>query len=187
MRVLLMGPPGSGKGTQGTRLAGRLGRPHISTGDIFRANVGQGTALGRQAQRFLDAGEYVPDHVTNQMLRNRLAEPDAGQGFVLDGYPRTLDQVQTLDAVLSEHRTAIDRVVELVVDKAELLGRLLERARTSGRSDDTESVITQRQAIYERETGSLLGAYEKRGLLLRVDGVGDVDTVQDRIAQALGS
>ncbi|GAB7007023.1 adenylate kinase [Nocardioides sp. AN3] len=187
MRVLLMGPPGSGKGTQGARLAGRLGRPHISTGDLFRAHVHQQTELGRQAQRFMDAGEYVPDHVTNAMLRDRLAEPDVGRGFVLDGYPRTLDQVQTLDAVLSEHRAAVDRVVELVVDKAELLGRLLERARTGGRTDDTESVIMQRQAVYERETSSLLAAYERRGLLCRVDGVGDVDAVQRRIGVALES
>lgn len=185
MRLILMGPPGAGKGTQAERLAERLGVPKVSTGDIFRSNVADGTELGRTAQRYMDAGAYVPDEVTNEMVRHRLAQPDAESGFVLDGYPRTLDQVQTLDAILAELGRGIDAVVSLDVDSEELVARLLDRARTSGRSDDTEEVIRHRQQVYLDETAPLLDQYGERDLLVRVDGVGAVDDVAARVLAAL--
>ncbi len=185
MRLLIMGPPGAGKGTQAVALAERVGGAHISTGDIFRANVQEQTDLGREAQRYMDAGEYVPDEVTNAMVRDRLAQDDARDAFILDGYPRTLDQVSTLDAILSELGTELDGVVELVVDPEELIARLLKRAETSGRSDDTEEVIRHRQEVYTAETAPLLDVYGQRGLLHKVDGVGDVDEVASRIDAAL--
>lgn len=187
MRLLIMGPPGAGKGTQAVGLAARLGGAHISTGDIFRANVAEQTDLGRTAQRYMDAGEYVPDEVTNAMVRDRLAQADARDAFVLDGYPRTVDQVATLDAILAEFGSELDAVVSLVVDPEELIGRLLKRAETSGRADDTEAVIRHRQEVYTAETAPLLAVYGDRGLLREVDGVGAVDEVGTRIAAALGA
>ncbi|KHL17150.1 adenylate kinase [Mumia flava] len=184
MRLLFMGPPGAGKGTQATLLAEKLGIPHISTGDIFRANVSEGTELGRKAQSYMDKGEYVPDEVTNAMVRDRLAADDARVGFLLDGYPRTVDQVDTLDAILADLGESLEAVVELVVDREELIARLLKRAETSGRTDDTEEVIRHRQEVYEQTT-PLLSVYRDRGLLVQVDGVGDVDDVQARILSAL--
>ncbi|WP_370616199.1 adenylate kinase [Mumia sp. Pv 4-285] len=183
-RLLFMGPPGAGKGTQATLLADKLGIPHISTGDIFRANVSQGTELGLKAQSYMDKGEYVPDEITNAMVRDRLGEPDARTGFLLDGYPRTVDQVDTLDGILDELGEKLDAVVEIVVDSEELISRLLKRAETSGRTDDTEEVIRHRQEVYEQTT-PLLAVYAERGLLVQVDGIGDVDDVQARILAAL--
>lgn len=185
MRLLIMGPPGAGKGTQAVTLAERIGGAHISTGDIFRANVRDQTELGRTAQRYMDAGEYVPDEVTNAMVEARLAEPDARESFILDGYPRTVDQVDTLDRILEGLGTRLDHVLELVVDPEELIQRLLKRAETSGRADDTEDVIRHRQEVYTAETAPLLAVYGERGIVIEVDGMGEVDEVTQRITDAL--
>jgi adenylate kinase len=187
MRLLIMGPPGAGKGTQAVGLAQRIGGAHISTGDIFRANVRDQTELGRTAQRYMDAGEYVPDEVTNAMVKDRLAQDDAKEAFILDGYPRTVDQVAKLDTILAELGQELDGVIELVVDPEELIQRLLKRAETSGRADDTEDVIRHRQDVYTAETAPLLEVYGSRGLLIEVDGVGDVDEVARRIDAVLPS
>jgi len=187
MRLLIMGPPGAGKGTQAVSLAERIGGAHISTGDIFRANVRDQTELGQAAQRYMDAGEYVPDEVTNAMVKDRLAQDDARDAFILDGYPRTVDQVATLDAILDELGTRLDGVIELVVDPEELIQRLLKRAETSGRADDTEEVIRHRQDVYTAETAPLLEVYGSRGILIEVDGMGEVDQVTHRIDAALPS
>ena len=185
MRLLIMGPPGAGKGTQAVGLAERIGGAHISTGDIFRANVRDQTELGRTAQRYMDAGEYVPDEVTNAMVKDRLAQDDARDAFILDGYPRTVDQVSTLDGILDSLGTKLDGVIELVVDPEELIQRLLKRAETSGRADDTEAVIRHRQEVYTAETAPLLEVYGSRGIVIEVDGMGDVDEVTQRIDAAL--
>ncbi|HEX6197774.1 MAG TPA: adenylate kinase [Jiangellaceae bacterium] len=186
-RLLIMGPPGSGKGTQAARIADRLGIPAISTGDIFRANISEGTPLGLEAKRHVDSGGYVPDSVTNAMLRERLDADDATHGFLLDGYPRTVAQVEFLDEVLAEHGAKIDRVIELVVDREETVQRLLARARDEGRTDDSEDVIRKRQQIYAEETAPLLRLYDERKLLIRVDGMGEIDEVADRLAAAIGA
>ena len=185
MRMIFMGPPGAGKGTQAAVVAERFGIPAISTGDIFRANVGEGTPLGVEAKKYMDAGEYVPDSVTNEMVRNRLAEADAAPGFLLDGYPRTLAQVEELDGMLAATGDSLDAVVVLTVDTDELVARLLKRAETSGRSDDTEDVIRHRQDVYTEQTAPLIEVYRERGLLLEVDGLGEVDEVSARILSAL--
>ncbi|GAA1830836.1 adenylate kinase [Nocardioides marinus] len=185
MRMIFMGPPGAGKGTQAAVVAERFGIPAISTGDIFRANVGEGTPLGLEAKRYMDAGEYVPDSVTNNMVRDRLAQPDAEPGFLLDGYPRTLAQVEELDGMLAASGTALDAVVVLTVDSEELVQRLLKRAETSGRSDDTEEVIRHRQDVYTEQTAPLIDVYRERGLLLEVDGLGEVPEVSERIFAVL--
>lgn len=186
-RLLIMGPPGSGKGTQAGIVAGRLGVPAISTGDIFRANVKDGTPLGREAERYMNAGDYVPDEVTNEMVRDRLNQPDAAEGFLLDGYPRTLAQVDFLDSVLAGQQVKLDRVIELVVDVEEVVGRLVARGGAEGRDDDDEGVIRRRQQLYASETAPLTRVYAERGLLERVDGLGSVDEVASRIAAALGA
>jgi len=186
MRMLIMGPPGAGKGTQASVIAGRLGIPAISTGDIFRASVTQGTPLGVQAKQYMDAGEYVPDEVTNDMVRDRLREPDARDGFLLDGYPRTLAQVDFLDGVLAERGQALERVLELTVDTEEVVARLLRRALDQGRTDDTEDVVRRRLEVYTEQTAPLLAVYRDRGLLVQVDGLGPIDQVTDRALEALG-
>jgi adenylate kinase len=185
--LILTGPPGSGKGTQAKVLAGRLGVPIISTGDIFRASVAGGTELGRKAQQYLDAGEYVPDEVTNAMVRERLAEDDTRSGFVLDGYPRTLDQVAMLDDLLAEQDRRLDAVVELEVDPDELVQRLLRRAELEHRSDDTEEVIRRRLQVYAEQTLPLIEEYAKRGLVMPVDGAGEMHEVSQRILQVAES
>ena len=185
-RLVVMGPPGAGKGTQAARLAGHLGVPAISTGDIFRANVAERTELGQQAQRYMDAGEYVPDEVTNAMVADRLSDADvSSKGFLLDGYPRTEAQVAELDGMLEGAGVALDRVVELTAETDELVKRLLGRAAEQGRSDDTESVIRRRLEVYGEQTAALVDVYEARGLLVRVDGLGTVDEVTDRLIAAL--
>ncbi len=186
MRLILMGPPGAGKGTQAVVIADRLGIPHISTGDIFRANVSQGTPLGIEAKRYMDAGEYVPDAVTNAMVRDRLAQDDARAGFLLDGYPRTLEQVGELDAMLRSMDVEVSRVLELTVDLDEVVQRLVKRAAEQGRADDTEDVIRRRLEVYAEQTAPLTSLYSSRGLLARVDGMGSVDEVTDRLLAALG-
>jgi adenylate kinase len=185
MRLILLGPPGAGKGTQAKRLAERLGVPAISTGDIFRANVSSGTELGVLAKSYMDSGEYVPDSVTNDMVRGRLAEPDAAKGFLLDGYPRTTAQVEVLDGMLAEAGLGIDAVVELTADADEVVQRLLKRAEIEGRADDTEDVIRRRLEVYAEQTAPLTDLYGARGLVRKVDGMGAVDEVTDRLAKAL--
>jgi adenylate kinase len=186
MRLVLMGPPGAGKGTQAGFIAGLLGIPHISTGDIFRSNVSQGTPLGLEAKRYMDAGDYVPDDVTNAMVRDRLAEQDCIPGFLLDGYPRTVEQVEELDAMLTANDHSLDAVVELVVDVDEVVSRLVRRAADQGRSDDTEDVIRRRLHVYFDQTAPLIAVYDSHGLLIRVDGLGEVDEVTSRILEAIG-
>lgn len=186
-RLVLLGPPGAGKGTQAERLADALGVPTVSTGEIFRRNVKDGTALGAAAQRYIDAGEYVPDEVTNAMVADRLAESDAAGGFLLDGYPRTAAQVQRLDEVLLAAGTPLDVALEITADDDEVVERLVRRAGTEGRSDDTEEVVRHRLALYREQTGPLAATYEQRGQLVRVDGSGPVDEVSDRIASALAA
>jgi adenylate kinase len=185
MRLLIMGPPGAGKGTQAKFVAEHFGIPAISTGDIFRANVSQGTPLGVEAKRYMDAGEYVPDEVTNRMVRNRIDEPDAGHGFLLDGYPRTLAQVEELDGMIQHTGHKLDAVVVLTVDQDEIVQRLLQRAQTEGRADDTEEVIRRRQEVYLEQTQPLIEVYKQRGLVREIDGLGEVDEVTKRVFAAL--
>lgn len=185
MRLVLVGPPGAGKGTQAQVVAAELGIPHVSTGDIFRANVAGGTDLGRQAQTFMDAGELVPDSVTNAMVADRLVQVDAAPGFLLDGYPRNPDQATVLDTFLKDHGLAIDAVVELVVDTDEVVQRLLSRAVKEGRADDTEEVIRRRLEVYAEQTAPLVGHYRAQGVLKTVDGVGEVADVSKRILDVL--
>ena len=180
-----MGPPGAGKGTQAKYVAQHFGIPAISTGDIFRANVSRGTSLGKEAQRYMDAGEYVPDEVTNKMVRNRIDEPDAEPGFLLDGYPRTLAQVEELDGMIEFTGHRLDAVVVLTVDDEELIQRLLQRAAVEGRADDTEDVIRRRQELYAEQTAPLIEVYRARDILIEVDGLGEVDDVTQRIFAAL--
>jgi adenylate kinase len=181
-----MGPPGAGKGTQAQIVADRFGIPAVSTGDIFRANVAGGTELGLEAKRYMDAGEYVPDSITNRMVRNRIDEPDAVKGFLLDGYPRTVAQVDELDGMIKFTGHRLDAVVLLTVDPGELVQRLSARAETEDRTDDTEDVIRRRQEVYIEQTEPLIEIYRERGLLCEVDGLGDVDDVTQRILDALG-
>jgi adenylate kinase len=183
VRLVLVGPPGAGKGTQAAVISGKLGIPHISTGDIFRANVGQGTTLGQQAQQYMDAGELVPDEVTNAMVADRLAQPDATSGFLLDGYPRNAGQADVLAELLGSSGTQLDAVVEIVVDTEQLLERL--RARGQGRVDDAEDVIRHRLDVYASETAPLVEYYRALGLLRTVDGVGSVEDVSARILDVL--
>jgi adenylate kinase len=184
-RLLMIGPPGSGKGTQAARLSSRLGIPAISTGDIFRDNVRSGTELGVLAKSFMDRGEYVPDDVTNDLVRDRLAAADADSGFLLDGYPRTAEQVRTLDEFLASRGHALDAVVQLTADEDETVGRLLLRAREQGRTDDTEAVVRHRLEVYARETAPLIDVYARRGVVVSIDGLGSMDEVTDRIVDAL--
>jgi adenylate kinase len=185
MRMILMGPPGAGKGTQARYVGDHFGIPAISTGDIFRANVSQGTTLGRKAQEYMDAGEYVPDEITNLMVRARIDEPDAAPGFLLDGYPRTLAQVEELDGMIKHTGHALDAVVVLRVDPDELVARLVQRAEVEARADDTEDVIRRRQEVYVEQTEPLIGVYRTRGIVQEIDGKGEVSEVTDRIFAAL--
>ncbi|MBA3906741.1 MAG: adenylate kinase [Pseudonocardiales bacterium] len=181
MRLVLVGPPGAGKGTQAARLAERLDLPHISTGDLFRANLRDETRLGVEAKRYMDAGDLVPDEVTVAMVRDRLAESDAAKGFILDGFPRNIPQARTLAGILAEAGSELDAVVELIVSDDVVVARLLGR----GRSDDTEDVIRRRQQVYREETAPLLDHYRDR--VVTVDAVGSVEEVTDRVTGALGA
>jgi adenylate kinase len=184
MRLVIMGPPGAGKGTQAAVIASMLGVPHISTGDIFRANVSQGTPLGVEARKYMDAGEYVPDGVTNAMVRDRLTHDDCRPGFLLDGYPRTVEQVGELNAMLSSAAQRLDGVLELTVDLDEVVARLVRRASEQGRSDDTEDVIRRRLEVYFEQTAPLIEMYRSQGLLVQVDGLGEIADVTGRIVSA---
>jgi adenylate kinase len=186
-RLLIMGPQGSGKGTQAARLCEHMGVSAISTGDIFRSNIGAGTELGRLVQEYTARGELVPDEVTNAMVRDRLAQPDVEQGFVLDGYPRNAAQVDELDTILGDLGVSLDGVVQLTAARDELMSRMRRRAELEGRQDDTEEVIARRLDIYEAETAPLAEAYASRGLLVSVDGIGEIDEVTERVLTALGN
>lgn len=182
-----MGPPGAGKGTHADLLAEQLGIPVISTGDIFRSQVAAATELGRTAQQYLNAGEYVPDEVTNAMVRERLAEEDCQPGFLLDGYPRTLDQAAVLDDILVSQGRSLVAVVVLRVESEQLVGRLLRRAEIEHRSDDTEEVIRRRLQIYADQTVPLISLYGGRDLLHEVDGNGQVHEVREQVLQVVGA
>jgi len=186
MRAVLLGPPGAGKGTQAARLSERYQIPAISTGDIFRANVAGETQLGKTAQSYMDAGELVPDEVTNAMVADRLSEPDVAQGFLLDGYPRNPDQAVVLDSMLADAGAALDVALEITADEDEVTDRLLKRAQIEGRADDTEDVVRTRLSVYRESTAPLTAYYEGRGLLVQVDGLGEMDQVTDRIVAAIG-
>lgn len=181
MRIILLGPPGAGKGTQAVKLAEKLGVPQISTGDLFRSNIADDTELGRQAKRYLDAGDLVPPELTNALVADRIDQPDAADGFILDGYPRSVGQAEALQAMLEARQTKVDAVLEFRVSEEELLKRLTER----GRADDTEDVIRNRMSVYRAETAPLLDYY--RHELDGVDAVGSFDEVFNRALQALGS
>lgn len=184
-RLLLIGPPGAGKGTQAVRLSEAYAVPAISTGDIFRSNVKNETELGKKAKAYMDAGDNVPDALTNALIRDRLAEADAENGFLLDGYPRTTDQVRELDEFLSSHGAALDAVVELVADPDVVVERLRKRALEQGRTDDDEAVVRHRLEVYREQTEPLIDIYDGRGVLVKVDALGPIDEVTERITAAL--
>ena len=191
MRVVLLGPPGAGKGTQAQIIAGELGVPAISTGDIFRANVSGQTELGRQAKAYMDAGDLVPDEITVAMVRGRLAEPDAEKGFLLDGFPRTIEQGERLNDSLAELGHRLDRVLELVVDEEELVRRLSGRrmlvdGKTEQRDDDKPETVRHRLEVYREQTAPLSGWYDGQGLLTRIEAVGSIEEVTERALKALG-
>ena len=185
MRLLIMGPQGVGKGTQAALLAEHYNIPAVSTGDIFRYNLKNQTELGRQAQLYIDKGELVPDEVTNSIIKDRLAQDDASHGWILDGYPRNAAQVEALDSILSELGITLNRVIALNADHDVLMGRMLKRAEIEGRADDTPEVIAKRLDIYARETAPLLDIYRQRGLLLTVDGVGEISGISRDIITEL--
>jgi adenylate kinase len=179
MKLLFIGPPGAGKGTQAARVAERLGIPHISTGDMFRHHVSTGTDLGLRVDAIMKAGDYVPDEITVAMLAERISEPDASPGFILDGFPRTSGQVEALDSLIGPD--GLDRVVVLAVDEDALVERLLAR----GRADDTEDTVRNRFEVYQGQTQPLLDLYASRGIVATVDGMGTIDEVTERILTAL--
>ena len=185
-RLLIVGPPGAGKGTQAERIVEKLGVPAISTGDIFRANVSNETELGVLAKSYMDKGEYVPDSVTNEMVESRLGEDDAANGFLLDGYPRTVAQVEALDGILEKLGVALGAVILLDVESEAIVQRLLQRGKEQGRSDDNEETIRRRIDVYGEQTTPLIDSYDKRGLVKRVDGMKDIDAVTADILAALG-
>jgi adenylate kinase len=186
-RLLIVGPQGSGKGTQGVRIGDLLGVPAISTGDVFRAAVKDGSELGLKVKSIIDAGDLVSDDLTFDVVRDRLQQADAAGGFLLDGFPRNLVQVGLLDRYLDERDEPLTAVIELGVAREVSIERLAERARAQGRTDDTEEVIANRLAIYERETAPILDVYRERGLVDTIDGVGSLETVTDRILGALAA
>lgn len=181
MKLLIMGAPGAGKGTQATALAERYGVPAISTGDIFRYNIKNQTPLGVKVKAIIDAGEYVPDDVTEQIVADRLAQPDCESGFLLDGFPRTMHQVHFLDSYLGGQGQQLDAVVSLAVEPEALVQRLLNRAQLEGRADDNEDTIRRRMEVYAGQTAPLLFHYESKGLLVEIDGTGSVDEVRQRM------
>ena len=182
-----MGPPGAGKGTQAVNIAKTLNIPHISTGDIYRENMKNETPLGLEAKVFYDKGMYVPDEITNRIVEDRLTWDDAKNGFLLDGYPRTIDQVNFLDQILSKKSQKIEKVLELTIDIPVVVERLLKRAQEQGRIDDTKEVITKRLEVYATSTAPLLAEYNNRGILVQVDGMGSVSEVEEKINSALGN
>ena len=180
VKLLFIGPPGAGKGTQAGKVAARLGIPHISTGEMFRDHVARGTSLGEKVSAIMAAGDYVPDEVTVAMLADRIAQPDASGGFILDGFPRTAAQVESLDRLIGED--GLDKVIVFAVDEQELIDRMLSR----GRADDSEDTIRNRFEVYHEQTQPLLDIYDTRRLIVIVDGSGEIDEVTDRILSLLG-
>lgn len=185
MRLVIMGPPGAGKGTQATLIAQRFAIPAISTGAIFRENVKGQTELGRQVEAIMSAGGYVPDELTNALVRDRLLQDDCAGGFLLDGYPRTVGQVEYLDQILAEQGGRIDAALELIVDEDAMVARLLARAEIEGRADDNEQTIRERMSIYRAQTAPLTAIYAEHGVLRQVDGMGSVDEITERLADTL--
>jgi adenylate kinase len=185
MRLLIMGPPGAGKGTQALRIAEHYGIPAISTGDIFRAMKHSDTPLARQVRTIMESGGYVSDEITNDIVKDRLAQGDCVTGFLLDGYPRTLQQVQTLDDYLAETDRPLHAVISLLADVEEVVARLLKRAEIDGRPDDNEETIRVRLQVYAEQTEPLLDLYRSRGMLVEVDGLGHIDEVSERVFAAL--
>jgi adenylate kinase len=192
VRVVLLGPPGAGKGTQAQIIAGKLGAPAISTGDIFRANVSGRTELGLQVKTYLDAGDLVPDEITVAMVKDRLGQPDAKAGFLLDGFPRSIGQAEQLRDSLAELGHGLDRVLELIVDEEELVRRLSGRrmlvdGEMVQREDDKPETVRHRLHVYQEQTAPLSGFYESEGLLSRIDAIGEVEEVTARAMRALGA
>jgi adenylate kinase len=185
MRLLIMGPPGAGKGTQALRIAEHYRIPAISTGDIFRAMKHSDTPLARQVRTIMESGGYVSDEITNDIVKDRLAQGDCITGFLLDGYPRTLQQVQTLDDYLAETDRPLHAVISLLADVEEVVARLLKRAEIDGRPDDNEETIRVRLQVYAEQTEPLLDLYRSRGMLIEVDGLGPIDEVSERVFAAL--
>lgn len=184
-RMLIVGPPGAGKGTQSKRISEELGIVAISTGDIFRENIKGQTELGQEAQKYVDAGNLVPDSLTNRLIEDRLTWDDAKDGFLLDGYPRNRTQVAAFDEITARLGVEVDVVLELTADREELISRLVKRAEIDGRADDTEDVIRHRLEVFEQETAPMIEEYRGRGVLKQVDGLGAVDEVNARIMEAL--
>ncbi len=187
MRLVLMGPPGVGKGTQATRLKDHYGLVHLSTGDILRQEVAAGTELGLRSKEFIDHGHLVPDEILLDMMENRLRQPDCQNGYLLDGFPRTIPQAKGLDLILQRLNQNLDAVISLTADEQELIQRLVLRGKTSGRSDDTPEVIKKRQRVYWEATAPLLEFYRQKGLLKEVDGIGSVPEITERIIKTLES
>jgi adenylate kinase len=185
MRIVLLGPPGAGKGTQASAIVEIKGIPHVSTGDMLRAAVKAGTPIGKQAKAIMDAGELVSDEVVIGIAEERLGEPDAKKGFLLDGFPRTLAQAEALERLLSKLGTPLDCCLALTVDNEAVVQRLLKRAQIEGRADDNEATIRERMRVYDEQTAPLLGFYRSRGRLVEVSGVGTVEAVGKRIREAL--
>jgi adenylate kinase len=186
-RLLIMGPPGAGKGTHASSIASHFGIPAVSTGDIFRGLQTASTPLAERVRGIMAAGGYVDDETTNAIVADRLTASDCRDGFLLDGYPRTLGQVDTLDEILSTSGHRVDAVICLQADEDELVERLLRRGREQGRTDDTEQTIRVRLAVYSQQTAPLIETYRNRGLLAEVDGLGDIGVVSTRIYQALST
>ncbi|MFS0895434.1 adenylate kinase [Microbacterium sp. 179-I 3D3 NHS] len=186
-RLLIVGPQGSGKGTQGVRIAEAFGIPVISTGDMFRANIKEGTPLGQQVTEILDKGDLVPDELTSEIVRDRLSQTDAAGGFLLDGYPRNVAQVGHLEEFLADRGESLDAVIVLDVPRAESMARLGLRAAEQGRSDDTDEAIAHRLDIYEKETAPIVEVYQDKGIVDRIDGTGELDAITERISAALAA
>lgn len=184
-RMLIMGPPGSGKGTQAARIADKMGIVAISTGDIFRYNVKELTDLGKEAKKYIDNGDFVPDDVTNRMVDDRIKQADAASGFLLDGYPRTAGQVEALNEMLTASGHSLSVVLQLEVPDEELVQRLLARADSEGRADDTSEVIQHRLDLYHEQTAAVIESYVDQGIVARVDGTGQIDDITERLLQAV--
>ena len=185
MRIILMGPPGVGKGTQATNIVEKFGILHLSTGDILRAEVGSNTELGKKAQEFMDVGKLVPDELLLNMMENRLQQSDCNKGYLLDGFPRTIPQAEGLESILNKINHKIDYVISLTANENELVNRLVLRGKESGRSDDTEEVIRERQQVYWELTSPLSDFYRERNLLKEVDGLGTISEITNRIFNAM--